>query len=278
MKKVYKEIVGITGASGILGKYFIKKYKNKFDFRIFKKRIEKNKDVEFWIKKNKNIKIFIHMAAIASISEASKSTKKTYLINTLSSIKLLKLIKRLNLSHLKYFLFISSSHVYKPSFNPISENSKKLPASIYGHSKLKVEKYINNNTKNFNFQIGVARIFNYYSKDQKKGFFIPDIKKKISYSKKKIYFEKVNTFRDYSNIDFINKILYFMIKNKISKPLNVGSGKSINLKNIINQIKKKMNSNIKIDFEKKKYPGLVSNTKLLRKLGFKNKINKFVIN
>ena len=79
------------------------------------------------------------MAAIASISEASKSPKKTYLVNSLSSIRLLKLLKKLNLSHLKYFLFLSSSHVYKPSFNPIAENFKKLPANIYGNSKLKVE-------------------------------------------------------------------------------------------------------------------------------------------
>ena len=42
-EKVYREIVGITGASGILGKYFIKKYKNKFDFRIFKKELKKIK-------------------------------------------------------------------------------------------------------------------------------------------------------------------------------------------------------------------------------------------
>ena len=137
MKKVYREIVGITGASGILGKYFIKKYKNKFDFRIFKKRIEKNKDLEFLIKKNKDIKIFINMAAIASISEASKSPKKTYLVNSLSSIRLLKLLKKLNLSHLKYFLFLSSSHVYKPSFNPIAENFKKLPAKFMEIQNLK---------------------------------------------------------------------------------------------------------------------------------------------
>lgn len=275
MKKIYKQTVGITGSSGILGSHFIKKYRKKFNFKIFNKRLEKKRDIEDWIKKNKNINIFIHMGAIASINQAAKYPKKTFSVNSKASIQFLKLIKKNNLKKLKYFLFISTSHIYKPSFNPLSEISKKKPANVYGKSKLKVENYILKNKKNFNFKIGIARIFNFYSKKQKKGFFIPDIIKKISFRKREIYFKKINTFRDYIDLNDICEILYFMISKKINKPLNVGSGERINLLNIIDIIKNKLKSSTIIKFEMKKYPGLISNIRLLRKFGYKKKINNF---
>lgn len=277
MKKNYKKIIAVTGASGTLGKQFLKKYKKKFKFLIFKKRIEQKKDIENWIRKNNKINIFLHFGAIASIYKASKSPKKTYLVNTEASIRIIRFIDKLKLKNFEYFLFISSAHVYQPSFNIISENSKKIPSTVYGKSKLKVEKYILKNKKKFSFKIGIARIFNFYSTRQKKGFFIPDVVKKISSNKNFIYFEKVNTLRDYSNLNYICEILNFMIDKKISRPVNSGTGNKINLIELIKKIKIKLKSKIDIKFEAKKYPGLVSNIKLLRKLGFKKKAPKFII-
>ena len=46
-----KKIIGITGANGVLGKYYIKKYKN-YKFDLFR-AILQIKDVYNWIAKNK---------------------------------------------------------------------------------------------------------------------------------------------------------------------------------------------------------------------------------
>lgn len=276
MKKVSKKIVGITGASGTLGSEFIKKYKKYFVFKIYKNKIENNLYFKNWIKKNQKIEFFIHLAAIVSVNMCNRNPKRAYIVNTNSTIKILDLLNK-ELKSLKYFLFTSSSHVYKPKFIKISENSKRIPLSIYGKSKKRVEDYIIKNQNKFHFKTGIARIFNFYNPKHKKGFFIYDVKKKIKRKNVKNYFKKVNTSRDYLNIDQLCEILFFMIKKNISMPLNIGSSKSINLITLIRNLIKKDSSKNSFFFEKKQYPGFVANIKLLRKLGYKKKIKRFII-
>lgn len=275
MKKAYKQIVGITGSSGVLGSFFIKKFKKKFIFKKYNGRIENISELTKWLKRNRKIEIFLHFAALSSIAKSEKNKKKTFLINTNSTLQLLKILKKLKFNKLNYFLFASSSHVYKPSYNKIKENTKRIPANVYGKSKKKVEDFIIKNQKNFLFNIGIARIFNFYDLSQKNGFFIPDIIKKIKTKKRKLKFKKINTNRDYISLDDIANILKFMILKKINIPLNIGSGKKLNLIKLCKMIKFFYNTNLELIFEKRKYPGYVSNITLLRKLGYKNKISSF---
>ena len=138
MKKVSKKIIGITGHKGALGTHFINKYKKKVDFRIYKKRIENSKNFKLWVNKNSDIEIFIHLAALSSIKKNERNEKKTHNINTQSSINIINILNNSKLIHFKYFLFASTSHVYKPSFNKLSEKSLRKPRSIYGKSKNRI--------------------------------------------------------------------------------------------------------------------------------------------
>lgn len=275
MKKVYKKEIGITGANGVLGNYFIKKNKNNYTFKEYNKKIEDIAEFKNWLKKNKNIEIFLHLAAITKIKLAKKNKKKTFLINSESTIKILNVFNSLENKKLKYFLFASSSHVYAPSFNKINEKSKRIPINTYGESKKIVEDYIFKNNKKFYFKIGIARIFNFYSKEQTEGFFIFDIIKRIKRKKNLLKFKKVNTNRDYIPLKDLSNIIKFMILKRIDRPINIGTGKKLNLIKLIKKIKLLYNKNLKIIFEQKKYPGYVSNISLLRKLGYKNKISIF---
>ena len=142
LKKVSKKIVAITGSNGALGKHFIKKYKSKYKFVIYNKKIEDVNNFEKWIKKNTNIEIFVHFAAITTINSSNKNSNYTFKVNTEASINILKILNKSNLTKFKYFLFASSSHVYKPSLKKLSEKSKRLPSTMYGKSKKKVEDFI----------------------------------------------------------------------------------------------------------------------------------------
>ena len=55
-----------------------------------------------------------------------------------------------------------------------------------------------------------------------------------------------------------------MINRKIEKALNVGSGYSLNLIDLIRLIKKKFNYKKDFTYEKKNYPGFIANINLLR--------------
>ena len=85
----------------------------------------------------------------------------------------------------------------------------------------------------------------------------------------------MNISRDYIDAYQVCEILFFMMKKKVQKALNIGSGKEINLIDLIKLIKKKHNLNNQLIIETKKYPGLFANINLLRKLGYKKKIKKF---
>ena len=184
-------------------------------------------------------------------------------------------MNKAKLKKLEYFLFSSSSHVYKPSLRSLSENSIRKPITIYGRSKKKVEDFIFKNHDKINFKIGVVRIFNFYSKKHGVGFFIQDIKKKLRLNKKFLRVKRINTNRDYINLNQLCEILFFVLEKKTSKTVNIGSGNRINLIDLVKQIKNKYSFNTKLDFEKKEYPGLFANISLLRKLGYRKKVIKF---
>ena len=89
------------------------------------------------VKKNSDINYFVHLAAISSIRETNKNPRKTYKINSSAPINIIKKLNNAKLKNFQYFLFSSSSHVYKPSLNDLSEKSTRKPSTIYGKSKKK---------------------------------------------------------------------------------------------------------------------------------------------
>ena len=233
MKKAYKKKILITGKTGLLGSKFFKNYSHKYNIINYPHRIEDSKKIKKWLI-NKSFNFFIHFAAITAKKKAAVHKLKK--VNTVASINLLKILLDSQIKDFNYFLFISTSHVYGYSNTKIKETKKTSPVNIYGKSKKVVEDFIIKNRKNFNYKIGIARIFNFTGKGQKKGHFIPDISEKINNSKK---INNINQFRDFIHIDDVCKALDLMIIKKLEKPINISSGKKINLIKIARIINKK---------------------------------------
>lgn len=266
MKKVYKKKIVITGASGLLGSYFIKKYKKKFHIIKYPYRIQEFKFFKKWII-NKKFDYFIHFAAITRNTNENK--KKLFLINERSVKNILLTLNNYKKNSLNYFIFISSSHVYGSYTKKIRENYKRKPNNYYGLSKKKIEDFILKKRKNFYFKIGIARIFNFTGPNQRKGYFVPDIIHKL---KKSTIIKNINKYRDFIHIDDLMDSLMILINKKFEAPINICSGKKINLINICEMINNK-NMKKKITYEEKRSDDMFGNNSLLKKLGkkrFKN--------
>ena len=262
MKKVYKKKIVITGSSGLLGSYFANKYKKKFQIIKYPNRIENFKKFQKWIM-NKKFDYFIHFAAITRNSSMSK--KKLFLINTLSVKNILNSLNKHKKNNLKYFLFISSSHVYGNYNKKIKENQRRNPLSDYGKSKKMIEDFVFKKRKNFFFKIGIARIFNFTGPNQRRGYFIPDMSQKL----KKFRFVKgLNKYRDFIHIDDLMESLKLLIKKEFEPPINISSGKKVNLIDICKLIvsRKKIEN---LSFEKNRGEDIYGNNSLLKKLGKK---------
>ena len=247
----------INGYKGFIAKNFISKFKSKYKILRYKKDIN---DIELF-KKFIYRKKFTHLIYFAGLSRKKCiSCKKECLQTNFLSIK--KTIDLLNTLSLKpVFIFISSSHVYGHSKYRLKETSKLKPKDLYSQLKLKSENYIRKNYKNYS----ILRVFNVYGKDQPLNFFVPDVISKIK-NKQKIIINK--SIRDFIHISDVTKIIDFIIKKKINRTLNVGSGKGYRLNYIIKKISIQLNIKPNI-LEKLQSTKIVADITCLKSYGFK---------
>jgi len=259
---VLKKKIIITGGNGMLGNHFYKKYKGIFTILKYPYRIENFRKFEKWLV-NKKFNYFIHFAAVTK--NESKDKKKLTLINVTSTIKMINILNRKKIKDFQYFLFISSSHVYGFSNKKIKETKKRNPKNIYGLSKKRVEDYLLKKRNKLYFKTGIARIFNVTGARQRKGNFVPDMVEKMK-KEKKIYF--VNQFRDFIHIDDVSRSIKLLINKKFEKPINISSGKKINLIDACKILNNKFFNN-QISYDKKRGNDIYGNNMLLKNIGFK---------
>ena len=250
-----------------MARKFINKNKNIFKIKVYKENINNKYKFSNWINRNTNINYFINFASYSKDDSKNKNIKT----NFVSVINLLNIINKKRLNNFKYFLSLSSCHVFKKSSNILNENSIKKPDNFYGLSKLKMEKKILKDYKKYNFKIGICRIFNFYNFINK-NYFLNDVIKKLKKSQKNIKFVGVDTYRDFIHHDDIIGAINHMINHNLEKDFNVSSGKKVYLKKIIIFLNSKI-SNKKIEFVDTFKKDLIGNSNKLKKTGWKvNKI------
>ena len=273
-----KRIICITGSSGNLGRHFCKQYFKKYVIKKYPYRIENTNYFKKWIKKNNNIDYFIHFAGISG--KKYLNNKRCLKINYQSTIDILKLLKSFKLKKFKYFLYISSAHVYKFSDKKISENGVRKPNTLYGISKKKAEDFIFQKRKSFYFKIGIARIFNFTSEYQNRNYLIPDLIYFIKKNKPKkmLNLNNFNKFRDFIHVKEICRSLDLMIEKNFVGPLNIASGKKISIISLIESILKIKKIKKRILISNRPKQNLTANITKLIKLGFtpKKKIKNYI--
>ena len=152
----------------------------------------------------------------------------------------------------------------------LKETSLTNPKNTYAKIKLKSEKYIKKNYKNYT----ILRLFNVYGPNQSKNYFIADMKDKIKKSKI-INLDK--SIRDFIHVSEVSKVIKFIINNNINGTLNVGSGKGYSLIKIVKYLSNKLKKK-PIVVTKSKKTKLVADISLLKSYGFRTKKNEKYIN
>ncbi len=272
MKKQQIKIkVGLTGPNSVICKNFVNIYKNKYKFYKYEGNINNHNRIRKWLKKNYKINILINFAAIVSKEKCLKNKKLALKTNYESVKNITNIINNQRFEEFKYLLLLSTSHVFAFAKKKLKENSKKKPTNFYGFTKLKMENEFKN--KKFFFRIGIGRIFNYYYKSNKNGFFLNDVLNQMKLKRKKLIFKDVDTHRDFIDIKDICSAIDHMISNKLKGDYNICSGNGLELKKIIKKINIKYKKNLHfIDSYQK---SLIGNNSKLKKTGWKllKKIN-----
>jgi len=265
--------LGITGHTGSLGK-IIRTSNKGYKFSFFKKDIRDKKAVCDWVLKNK-LNVIIHLAAIVPIKVVNSNKKKAYQVNYNGTKNIVDASLK---SKVNWLFFSSTSHVYKSSKDKLSEKSKIKPISYYGKTKLLAENYIIKKYKNSQCNYCIGRIFSTTNINQKKNYLVPDLKTKIKKTKKKLILKNLNHYRDFISMQDITKIIHVLIKKNFNGIINIGSGKSIYLKDLAKIILKRYKKTATF-VDNKKITYLIADSqkvKKITKLKFNSNVAKMI--
>lgn len=272
MKKVI-----IIGAAGFVGGYLIDHLKDDMNWEIYatKLSIEKieRKDIEVYdldiLNKEEIVKIFekikpdyiFSLAAQSSVSLSWKNPLLTVDINIKGAINILDAVREID----KYgprIMLIGSSEEYgyvKEDEIPVKEENNLRPGNIYAVTKVCQNMIGKIYSDAYGMNIVNVRAFNHIGPKQAPIFVVSDFCKQVSEIEKGlrepiIYTGNLEAERDFTDArDIVRAYSALALNGKKGETYNVGSGKAISIKEILDIILKNSTKNIEIRRDEKRY-------------------------
>jgi len=232
------ENIGITGASGVLGKILLKKLKkDKLNCDCFMGDIKSKEEIRYWLKKNQ-FDAVIHFAAIVPTEEVKKNPDEAYRVNVIGTNNLVDEIS--SSGQIPWLFYASTSHIYKSKNSPINEDDGKEPISEYGKTKYEAEEIAIKKYEN----LCVGRIFSFYHDTQQKPFLYPTIKERLATENlnKPFNLYGAQSVRDFLNAEEVVDIIIKLMEKRVTGIYNIASGKGVKIKDFIQKLtSKKLN-------------------------------------
>lgn len=251
----------IHGASGFLGKHFIKKLMaEKIPVVVLARE---SSDLSL-ILNNPGVKIYRYNKSLNELAKidikvqspvyfefswqgvfgSDRNNEEQLSVNVpliTSSVKCANDLKA------KHWIGIGSQAEYGNIDKRISENDVCNPTTFYGKAKLKCSQISAELCNEFQMDHSWLRLFSVYGPDDNHEWLIPYLIKEMLHNKD-INVTKGEQLWDYLYIDDISD-MFIKLKNASGVGVaNLGSGKSVTVKYIIKMIKELTNSKSKINF------------------------------
>lgn len=227
----------ITGSDGFVGKHLtalLKKGNHKiYPLDKAQADITNYQAVEKYLLKIKPDQVY-HLAGFAS--GAGEDRDLIFKVNVQGTINIIKALK--SLDRPVKILLASTAYVYGNTFKCADENGKIEAKSFYDQSKIKMEqearKFISSKT-----EIVITRASNHIGPGQKLGFVVPDFCSQIAKEKssEEILVGNLAAKRDIFDVrDCVKAYKLVMQKGKSGQIYNIGTGKTISIKDILEKL------------------------------------------
>lgn len=264
----------VTGASGFIGSHLTELLlkKNYFVTALCPYSVDNSIGWLENIKKTKNLKILngdicdedfitratkrhfaiIHLAALISIPYSYLSPR-TYVANNI--IGTLNILEAGRKNKIKKILHTSTSEVYGTAqYSPIDEDHPLVAQSPYSASKISSDKLAESYYRSFGLEVSIIRPFNTFGPRQSARAVIPTIITQVLKNKKIIKLGNINTKRDFTYVeDTANGFIKALEKKNIGgQTINLGTGTTYAIKDIIEIIKKYTKKKFKIKLDPKR--------------------------
>ena len=286
-----KTIIGITGASGMLGKHLLYILsKKKISVVATSKKLSKSKNKNIiWKKLNLinlkneyqldnvfgNINTLVHIGALVPKPNTKQDKKKIKKINFDSTLIITKWALKKNI----HLIYISGAIIYKDKgkkkIKEISYIKSKFFKDFYGNSKKNCDLYLQKKIKSGN-KISILRPSSIYGFGLDKNKIINQLIKLTKSNKDiRLYgpFEKINLIHA---IDVAQAIYKTIVKKKY-KVFNIGSNKLYSIKDLskilIKIVKSKSKLIIKKSMNNSNYKYNISSLEAKKNLQWSSKVS-----
>ena len=214
----------ITGASGFIGKYVLKKIKdNDLDFlaidaqKVLDVSSENQRVISLLDKENlgeviKSYKpnVIVHLAAIALVTH--KNTGEIYNVNVQGTENLLESAQNYCDKNTRVILASTAGVYGNQNVDKYGENLTYNPANHYSYSKM-ITEYISKQYKE-DLDIVTIRPFNIIGVGQSEKFLVPKLVEHFADKKEKLSVGNISSFRDYVDVEYCAEVIMELISRK----------------------------------------------------------------
>ena len=193
----------------------------------------------------------INLAALPFIPDSFHYPQEFFEVNTNGTLNLI--LESINHKKIKNFVHISTSEVYgSAKKSPMDENHPILPQSTYAVSKLAGEKAVFTMHKEHDFPAVMIRPFNTYGPNITQPYIIPEIIMQVLGKDSEIKLGNINAERDFTFVsDTANGIIRALFSKKaIGETINLGSGRSHKIKDIVKSVSSILEKKVTISTNK----------------------------
>jgi nucleoside-diphosphate-sugar epimerase len=264
----------VTGSKGFIGKNLVSQLKQENHSVIeFEGNILENSSYQKI--QSEQIDHCFHLAAKSFVPDSWKSPENFITTNVHGTEKVLEFCRIKNIS----LTFLSSYLYGAPNYLPIDEKHPVQTPNPYALSKHLAEELCYFYSEHFKLKIAVIRPFNIYGPGQDERFLIPELISKFKGTNEAVEVKDLTPKRDYVYISDVVDAIVSTLKLKDNYvALNIGSGYSLSVKEIVEKIKTLSGSNKEVkssnEIRVNEIPDTVADISLaFEKMGWKPKVN-----
>src|SRR5437588_837718 len=200
-----------------------------------------------------------HLAALSSVRNSFDDAKAVYEANFWGTLNLLEAVRARQAS--ARVLLVGSGHCYgevKPSQVPITERQPLAPNSPYGVSKAAADMLGGQFFQNYGLQVVRARPFNHTGPGQAPHFVCSDLARQfaaieLGLRSPTVQVGNLKARRDFSDVrDVVCAYVLLMRKAKPGETYNVGSGRAVSLREILEIVRSFCPRQVQIEIERER--------------------------